>query len=70
MLEYLENELVSMSVFDIHPAENQALLEFFQSVSQRGYGWTDQLTCMTKTGPKASTQKFPHQRLKWEERIA
>ncbi len=50
MLEYDEHELVSMSVFTIHPTDSQGLLDFFHSVSQRGYGWTDQLTCMTKTG--------------------
>ncbi|GJL52589.1 MAG: hypothetical protein NPIRA01_38160 [Nitrospirales bacterium] len=50
MLEYSEEELVSMSVFAIYPTEGQALLDFFHSVSQRGYGWTDQLSCMTKMG--------------------
>ena len=50
MLEYTEEELVSMSVFTIHPKEGPELLEFFQSVSQRGYGWTDKLSCLTKTG--------------------
>ena len=50
MLEYSESELVSLSVFAIHPSEGQALLDFFQSVSERGYGWTDQLSCKTKTG--------------------
>ncbi|WP_447969397.1 response regulator [Nitrospira sp. M1] len=50
MLEYSEDELVSMSVFVIHPAEGHALVDFFQTVSQRGHGWTDQLTCVTKMG--------------------
>jgi len=50
MLEYAEDELVSLSVFTIYPTEGQALLDFFHSVSQRGYGWTDQLSCMTKMG--------------------
>ncbi|MCA9470688.1 MAG: response regulator [Nitrospira sp.] len=50
MLEYSEAELTSLSVFAIHPNDGQTLLDFCQSVSERGYGWTDQLSCTTKTG--------------------
>ncbi|MGB0910935.1 MAG: response regulator, partial [Nitrospirales bacterium] len=45
-----EDELITMSVFAIHPSDSKALLDFFHFVSQRGHGWTDQLSCTTKTG--------------------
>ena len=50
MLGYSREELLSMKVSAIHPDEMPQLMAFAQSVYEQGSGWTDELTCMTKTG--------------------
>ena len=50
MLGYLREELLSMSMNSIHPNEIPQLRAFSQSVLKHGYGWTNELSCMTKSG--------------------
>ena len=50
MLGYSRQTLLSSSISSIHPNEMPALRSFAQSVMQTGQGWTDELTCRTKTG--------------------
>ena len=50
MLGYSREELLTMPISAIHPQEMSRLLAFAKSVSRNGEGWTDELTCLTKTG--------------------
>lgn len=50
MLGYSREELLTMPISAIHPQEMSRLLAFAKSVSRKGEGWTDELTCLTKTG--------------------
>jgi len=50
MLQYSREELLSLSISAVHPTEMPKLLAFTQSVFERGRGWTNELTCLTKTG--------------------
>ena len=50
MLGYSQEELLSMGMSAIHPQEMPILMAFSQVVSEKGYGWTDELTCLTKSG--------------------
>jgi len=50
MLGYSREELLSLDIFGVHPNEMPQLLAFTQSVFEHGHGWTDKLTCLTKTG--------------------
>ena len=50
LLGYSRAELVSLSVSAIHPKEMPRLLAFSRSVFEHGHGWTDELTCLTKSG--------------------
>ena len=52
MLGYSREELTAMGISDIHPGEMPALLAFAESVLEGGAGWTDELTCMTKSHAK------------------
>lgn len=56
LLKYTHEELLTLPVSAIHPQEMPRLHEFIQSVSRRGHGWTDQLTCTTKTGQRIPTE--------------
>ena len=49
MLGYSREELLSMSMSAIHPKEMPQLLAFAKSVFEQGKGWTNELTCLTKT---------------------
>ncbi|MFQ5865758.1 MAG: sigma 54-interacting transcriptional regulator [bacterium] len=49
-LGYSRKELLSMSISAIHPNEMPKFLHFAQSVLEHGSGWTDELTCLTKSG--------------------
>lgn len=49
MLEYTRAELLTISVSDIHSNDMQKFQVFIQSVVDSGHGWTDELTCLTKT---------------------
>lgn len=51
LLGYSREELLeSVRISSIHPAEMPQLMAFTESVLQIGKGWTDQLTCLTKSG--------------------
>ena len=50
MLGYSREELLSMPITAIHPNEMPELLAFARSVFKKGSGWTNELTCLTKTG--------------------
>ncbi len=50
MLGYSREELLSMPVSAVHPGEMPQLLAFARSVFERGSGWTNELTCLTKPG--------------------
>ena len=50
MLGYSHDELLSMGMSAIHPQEMPILKAFSQVVSEQGYGWTNELTCLTKSG--------------------
>lgn len=49
MLGYSREELLSKPITTIHPKEMPQLLAFAQSVFDQGHGWTNELTCMTKS---------------------
>ncbi len=50
MLGYSREELLSTPITAIHPKEMPELLAFAQSVFDQGNGWTNELSCMTKSG--------------------
>ena len=50
MLGYSREELLSMPMSAIHPYEMPKLQAFAKSVARSGHGWTDELTCLTRTG--------------------
>lgn len=65
MLGYSRQELLeTVHISNIHPQEMPQLMAFSQSVLETGQGWTDQLTCLTKSGTilpaeiSASTLEF------------
>ncbi|MEE8153854.1 MAG: sigma 54-interacting transcriptional regulator [Phycisphaerales bacterium] len=49
MLEYTREELLSIPISAVHPDEMPRLREFVSSVLNAGSGWTDELTCLTKS---------------------
>jgi len=50
LLGYSRDELLSMPISAIHSQEMPRLLAFARSVFDEGRGWTNELTCLTKTG--------------------
>jgi len=51
LLGYSRQELLqSVRVSNIHPQEMSELRAFGESVLQQGYGWTNELSCLTKSG--------------------
>ncbi len=50
MLGYSREELLSLPITAIHPNEMPQFLAFARSVVETGSGWTNELTCLTKTG--------------------
>ena len=50
MLGYTREELIAMPVTAIHEADGHELLDFTTTVMERGHGFTDRLTCRTKSG--------------------
>ena len=50
MLGFSRQELLTMSISTIHPSEMPQLKAFAQSVFEEGRGWTNRLTCLTKSG--------------------
>ena len=50
LLEYPPEDLPGMSVAVVHPNEMPQLQAFAEDVLHRGRGWTNELTCLTRTG--------------------
>lgn len=50
LLGYSRCELLSIGVSAIHPDEMQEFKTFTGSVQAEGRGWTDELSCLTKSG--------------------
>ena len=50
LLGYSREEILSTPVSAIHPKEMPELLAFARSVFEQGHGWTNELTCLTKSG--------------------
>lgn len=50
MLGYSHAELLAISISDVHPNEMPRMLAFTTTVLNDGHGWTDELSCLTKTG--------------------
>ena len=48
-LEYSREELLSMPITAIHPKEMPELMAFSKSVLEQGEGWTNELSCLTKS---------------------
>lgn len=50
MLEYGHEELLDLPVSAVHPEEMPELMRFARGVFEEGRGWTNELTCLTKSG--------------------
>ena len=50
LLEYDKNEIRRTSMSDVHPHEIKPLNDFCERVFNDGGGWTDELSCYTKSG--------------------
>ena len=50
MLEYSQEELLSLPISELHPNDMPRLAAFAESVFEQGAGWTDELSCKTKAG--------------------
>ena len=50
MLEYPKEDLMKTPISTIHQHELPQVMEFAQLVSKSGKGWTNQLSCQTRTG--------------------
>ncbi len=55
-LEYSRKELLSMPITAIHPKEMPELMAFSKSVLEQGEGWTNELSCLTKSGKTLPTE--------------
>jgi len=49
-LGYERDELLRLSAWDLHAHEMPALITFTQAVFDKGYGWTNELSCRSKSG--------------------
>jgi PAS domain S-box-containing protein len=49
MLGYTREELLHLPLSMIHPYDMSQLKEFAEEVMRQGQGWTDELTCITKS---------------------
>lgn len=57
LLSYSRHELInSIKVSQVHPDEMPKLVEFTTAVFRNGQGWTDELTCLTKTKTKLAAE--------------
>ena len=57
MLGYSRQELLSLEPADIHPNDMDRIREdFLSQVYDEGSGWTDDLTCITKSGETVPTE--------------
>ena len=56
LLGYSREEVLALSISDIHPDEIPRFRAFAQDVIESGSGWTNELTCLTKTGDIVDTE--------------
>ena len=57
LLNYSHQELLnSTKISQVHPDEMPKLVEFTNTVFRNGQGWTDELTCLTKTHHKLAAE--------------
>ena len=56
MLGYAHEELLSVCISVVHPGEMSRMLSFARSVYAHQRGWTDELSCVTKTGHVIPTE--------------
>ena len=56
LLAFARDELLKLSISAIHPTEMPALQTFARSVMREGHGWTNELSCLTKTGRSAPAE--------------
>ncbi len=56
MLGYTCEELLSMPMSAIHPDDMPKFQAFAKSVSEKGAGWTNELTCLTRQGVKLAAE--------------
>ena len=52
MLGYSQEEILSIPISAVHPQEMAVLQAFAQEIFEHGRGWTNELSCLTKTGQK------------------
>ncbi len=50
ILGFSREELLQMSISDIHPKDLPELMTFSRKVIENGNGWTNELSCLTKSG--------------------
>lgn len=58
MLQYSHEELLSLPITAIHPKEMPKLLAFANLVFAEGSGWTDELTCLTRSGEQLLVEMY------------
>lgn len=57
LLNYSRHELLtSVKISQVHPDEMPQLMKFSETVIKNGRGWSDELTCLTKTNDKLSAE--------------
>ena len=56
MLGYSRDELLATPLSAIHPTDLAKLGAFAETVFERGLGWTNELTCVTKSGLELPTE--------------
>ena len=56
MLGYSREELLALPISAVHPGEMQQLRAFTNSVFEEGHGWTDELTCLTRSGESLASE--------------
>ncbi len=56
MLGYTREELVATPMSAIHPREMDRVRAFADEVFERGHGWTDALTCETRSGKRLAAE--------------
>ncbi len=69
LLGYSRDELLeSVRISSVHPDEMPQFMAFAESVLKEGQGWTDQLTCLTKSG-KTVPAEISAATLEYAERL-
>ena len=56
MLGYAREELLALSASAIHPREMPKFRAFAKQVAEKGKGWTNELTCLTKSSKNLATE--------------